>query len=62
MPWTVGLHRTRTALAAWPILWTQAVEAARGHVFHLLRSDLFAFGLGGVLWSALIFVVIRSPG
>lgn len=58
VPWTSGLHRARTALAAWPDSWTQAVKAARG----LLASDLFAFGLGGVLWSALIFVVIRAPG
>lgn len=27
----------------------------------LLASNIFAFGLGGVLWSALVFVVVHSP-
>ena len=58
VPWTMGLHR---ALAAWPVSWTRVVKAARERVSHLLISDLFAFGLGGILWSVLIYAVVRTP-
>lgn len=60
MSWSSVLLPARPARVAWPDSWIG--KAARSRVWRLMGSDLFAFWLGGVLWSALVFVVVHSPG
>ena len=61
VPWTAMVQQGRSAIAAGAGQWLQAGAATRARLWRLAQSDMFAIGLGGVLWSALIFAVIRAP-
>ena len=61
IPATAMAARARSVVESWSLAMMGASSEPWDGLLRLLRSDRFAFALGGILWSALIFVVVHSP-
>ena len=59
--WTSILPGVPSAITSWPLAWSESLAPLRAPLLRVLGSDKFALGLGGILWTVLVVVVIRSP-